>query len=127
MNKEHVYCPECHKKVRVTLTAAPGHQGQANIPDGPQVVCLDFHDSCADGRCPLFDRPGVVMGVRLARSGLRTEGWETIRALCKGCGEMADLELMTRQFAHCPLCDTTNHVTMVDLEDGEFVTVTEAP
>lgn len=127
MNEDHIYCPECNNKVRVTLTEAPGHQGQATLPDGPEVVCLDFHDRCADGRCPLFDRPGIVMGVRLARSGLRPDEWKTVRGTCQGCGETTDLEVLSDHFAHCPLCDTTNQLILVELGGGGYLAVTEVP
>lgn len=119
----HVYCPGCNRKVRVTVTPGPAHGGQASLPDGGDVVCLDFHESCTDGRCPIFDKPGIVMGVRLARSHLR-EGWKTIRGACSGCGQTADLEVLDREYAHCPLCDTTNPIVVVRMEDDTLVAIT---
>lgn len=105
------YCPGCNHKVRLTVTRDHGH-AQANLPDGAQVVCLDFGEGCAEGTCPLTGRPGIVMGVRLARSHLDHD-WKTIHARCESCGEIAELEVLDAHYAVCPLCDSTNRYMML--------------
>jgi DNA-directed RNA polymerase subunit RPC12/RpoP len=125
MDTRHVYCPGCNHKVRLVMTE--GHlEGQANLPQGAEVVCLDFGEGCSEGVCPLTSRPGVVMGVRLARSHLRDEAFRTIHGECASCGQLAGLEMIDDEHAVCPLCNSTNTYLVVDL-DGEWaVAVTGA-
>ena len=47
MNKETAYCSGCGHQVKLVITDAPPHDGQANLPDGAEVVCLDFHEECS--------------------------------------------------------------------------------
>lgn len=116
------FCPGCNHKVRLTMTDAHGH-AQANVPDGAQVVCLDFGEGCSEGVCPLTGRPGLVMGVRLARSHLPHE-WKTLHARCDSCGQVAELEVLDAQYAVCPLCDSTNRYMVLQTGDDEAVAVT---
>ena len=125
MEQKRVYCPGCNHKVRLVIT--DGHaDGQANLPEGAQVVCLDFGEGCGEGRCPVTDKPGVVMGVRLARSHLNDPAFRVVHGECASCGFMAELELLDSEHALCPLCNTTNSYVLVDLEDGSAVAVTSA-
>lgn len=117
-----VYCPGCNHKVRLTVTPAHGH-AQANLPDGAQVVCLDFGEGCSEGVCPLTGRPGLVMGVRLARSHLEHD-WKTVHGRCEACGHLAELEVLDDTYAVCPLCDSTNRYVVLRTGDGESLAVT---
>ena len=65
------YCTHCQKEVLVAISPAAPRSGHANLPDHDEVVCLDFGDKCDGEVCPLSRFRPVVMGVRLARSGLR--------------------------------------------------------
>ena len=117
-------CPRCEGPIRVTVTPGPS-DGQANSPDS-HVVCLDFHDKCLEGSCPLYGLPGIVMGVRLARSGLRpAEEWETVHGVCDGCGNAVEMEVFDETFASCPVCGTTNKWQVLDVEDEGPIAVME--
>jgi Zn finger protein HypA/HybF involved in hydrogenase expression len=116
------YCPGCNHQVRLTVTTPHGH-AQANLPDGSQVVCLDFGEGCSEGTCPLTGRPGIVMGVRLARAHVDHE-WKTVKAQCEGCGFVAELEVLDARYAICPLCDTTNSYVVIQTGDEGIIAVT---
>lgn len=128
METRNVFCPRCDHEVTITLTPMPLHgRGQATLPDGGELVCLDFGRQCSGRTCAISALPRVVMGVRLARSGLKAESWKTVRGVCQGCGETADLEVLSNDYAHCPLCDTTNQLILVELRGGGYLAVTEVP
>ena len=113
------YCTHCQKEVDVTLSQSAPRSGQANLQESDEVVCLDFGDRCDGEICPLSNLSPVVMGVRLARSGLREE-WTTVRAQCEGCGLVSDLKVLDKDHAFCPLCGTTNTWMVLELDgDGK--------
>jgi len=122
MEKKTAFCPKCEGPIQVTVTE--GHlEGQANMPDSG-VVCLDFHDKCTEGTCPLYGVPGVVMGVRLARSGMKPlDEWDTVRGVCDGCGNTVELEVLDETYAYCPDCGTTNRWQLIKLDDDSAVAV----
>jgi hypothetical protein len=64
------YCRACQRTVRVAYTPAPAHEGHANIPDGPEVVCLEANDPSCQGVCPLTNMEHAVMQLRLNESGM---------------------------------------------------------
>ncbi len=117
------WCAHCQKEVLVTLTPGSPRGGQANLGDQDEVVCLDFGDSCDGEICPLSRLRPVVMGVRLARSGLREE-WGTVRAQCEGCGQVSELEVVDMDHAFCTLCGTTNTWMILELDGEGRVAVT---
>ncbi|MFC1791316.1 hypothetical protein ACFL0I_02470 [Gemmatimonadota bacterium] len=117
------YCTHCKKEVLVAITPGAPRSGQASLPDHDEVVCLDFGDKCDGEICPLSRFRPVVMGVRLARSGLREE-WTTVRAQCEGCGQLSDLEVLDMDHAFCALCGTTNSWMVLELDDEGRVAVT---
>lgn len=125
MSEQLVYCPGCNHKVRLVVTEAHV-EGQANLPEGAQMVCLDFGEGCSEGACPLTGRPGVVMGMRLAKSHLNDEAFRTLHGECGSCGQFVELEMLDAEHAVCPLCESTNTYVVVDLDDGEAVAVTGA-
>ncbi len=121
METRTAFCPRCEGPIHVTLTDGPG--GHANVPDG-EVVCLDFHDKCTEGSCPLHGLPGVVMGVRLARSGLKPlEEWDTVTGVCDGCGNTVEMEVLDKTYAVCSICNTTNEWQLIKLDDESHVAV----
>ena len=73
MQSQTAYCSACDQDVRVVVTDAPAHEGQAPLADA-QVVCLDFGARCTGSMCPMFGLPRILMGVRLAQSGLPQRG-----------------------------------------------------
>jgi hypothetical protein len=117
------YCTHCQKEVLVAISAAAPRGGQANLQDHDEVVCLDFGDKCDGEICPLSRFRPVVMGVRLARSGLREE-WTTVRAQCEGCGQVTDLKVLDREHAFCVLCGTTNKWMVLEIDGDGRVVVT---
>ena len=117
------YCTHCQKEVLVAITPGAPRGGQANLPDHDEVVCLDFGDKCDGEVCPLSRYRPVVMGVRLARSGLREE-WGTVKAQCEGCGQVSELKILDGDHAFCSLCGTTNTWMVLELDDSGQVAVT---
>ena len=124
MESRKVYCPKCDHDVTVTVTPAPLHPGHASIPDGGEVVCLDFGKQCRGELCAISGLPRAVMGVRLARSGLPHERMERVRAVCDGCHRVVQMEVVDDTHAHCPACHTVNVWTTVRLDGEEWVAVT---
>ncbi len=125
METRKVFCPKCNHDVSVTLTPQPLHGlGRATIPDGGETVCLDFGPECTGEVCAISALPRVVMGVRLARSGLRPERLETVQALCEACERVQHLQIVDDTHARCPACDTVNVWTMVRLDGEEWIAVT---
>ena len=120
------YCPRCNDDVTVTVTAAPLHDGHASIPDAGNVVCLDFGKQCSGPMCATFGLPRVVMGVRLARSGMRPERLPRVKAVCDGCGRLVTMDVVDDTHAHCPECATVNTWTLIRLDGEEWVAVTGA-
>ena len=122
MDVSTVYCPGCNHKVHLTIT--PEHGGShANLPDGGMVVCLDFGEGCSEGTCPLTGRPGMVMGVRLAKSHLPHEA-RTLTAHCESCGMVAEMEVLDRTHAVCSLCESTNEYVIVPVDETHAIAVT---
>ncbi len=122
--RHRTFCPHCQREVEVAITPPPPRDGHANLPEGGEVVCLEFGGDCTgEDLCPLAGTSPVVMGVRLARSGLREE-WETVRAVCEGCGQVAELEILDREHAFCPVCGTTNTWMVIEVEGGAHIAVT---
>lgn len=125
METRKVFCPRCDHDVSVTVTPRPLHgSGHATLPDGGEMVCLDFGPRCTGALCAISALPRAVMGVRLARSGLRPDQLETVRALCDGCEAVQALEIIDDTHARCPACDAVNVWTMIRLDGEEWVAVT---
>jgi hypothetical protein len=120
---QKTYCTHCQKEVLVVVKPAPQRGGQASLPDHDEVVCLDFGDRCDGEVCPLSRYRPVVMGVRLAKSGLRPQDeWRTVRAQCEGCGQVSEMDVLDLEHAYCTLCGTTNTWMVLALdEEGEVV------
>jgi rRNA maturation endonuclease Nob1 len=116
------HCDSCGQAVRIVVTE--GHRdGQANLRDDPTEVCLDFGPGCDEITCPIFGVAGIVMGVRLARSGLKKEPWDTLTARCSGCDQSTQLQVLGGAHAYCPFCGTTNRFLTMKLEEGGWVAV----
>jgi DNA-directed RNA polymerase subunit RPC12/RpoP len=128
MEKRTTYCSHCKKDVSLVMTLQPiQHGGHANVPDGHELVCLDFGRACEGGRCPLSGLPTVVMGVRLARSELTgSEPWETVHGVCESCGFPSELAMVGEASARCTLCGSVNRVVLLKLDDGTRVAATGA-
>lgn len=121
---ERVYCPGCDHEVRLTRPDTP--RGHANLRDDARIVCLDFGQGCSEGSCPLTGSPGIVMGVRLARSHLADEAFETLHTRCGACGTVADLEVLDETYAFCPLCEATTRWMVLEADPGGKVVVSVA-
>lgn len=119
-----MFCSECKHDVKVTVTPQPLHNGHASLPDGGGMVCLNFGPQCRDERCAVSSLPRVVMGVRLAKSGLKPANLEHVQALCEGCEQVARLAVVNETHAVCPHCETVNRWAMVRLDGEEWVAVT---
>ena len=125
METQTAYCRTCDHPVRFTWTDQPSHEGQANLHDA-ELVCLDFDGACTSPTCPLSGMPNVVMGVRLARSGLKEGPWPTLRAPCEGCGTVQEQEVLDASYAFCPACGTTNRWIRLETEDAWVIALAPA-
>ncbi len=126
MNKHNMtYCTQCEKDVRFVITPAHEHHGHANLPDGNQVVCLDFGRGCDGGLCPLSGLPPMVMGVRLARSGEdKAEPWNLVHAVCEECSFPTEFKVLDDQTGLCSVCGSVNRLALLKLDDGSYVAAT---
>lgn len=124
MKTEIAYCSGCGHKVRLVFTDPPPHDGHANLRDGAEIVCLDYEDGCSGGKCPMTGKSGIVMGVRLARSHLADDSFETVHARCSACGQVSDLEVLDEEFAVCTMCEATNSWVRMKLPDESEVILT---
>lgn len=122
MQTDLAYCPACDSQVRVALTPAPTHEGQANLPDAPELLCLDVERRCLAGTCPLSNLPRHVMAVRLARSHLPGEGpTTTSRMRCEGCGQVAEMEVVDRTTLLCTVCGSLNRGLLLEMMERGWV------
>ena len=120
---ERAYCPGCNRSIRLVETEEH-RDGHANLPEGAEIVCLDFGSGCTEGRCPVTGALGIVMAVRLARSHLQDDAFDTVRARCDACGNVADLEVLDEDYVFCPICETTNRWALLDLDPDGKIAVT---
>lgn len=105
MKTEVAYCSGCRSDVRLVFMP-PQRHGHANMPDGAEIVCLDYRERCLGGTCPNTGKSGMLMGVRLAKSHLNDAAFETVRGRCEACEQVSELEVIGG-FARCTVCDTT--------------------
>lgn len=125
MKKHMTYCSHCEKDVHFVVTRSPAHEGHANLPDGGQVVCLDFGEQCENSVCPLAGLPSIVMGIRLARSGEeKTGGWSIVHAVCEECSFPAEFKMLGDDKGVCSVCGSVNPLTLLTLDDGSLVAAT---
>ncbi|MFC1659939.1 hypothetical protein ACFL3S_00555 [Gemmatimonadota bacterium] len=117
------FCTHCQKEVDVVLRPPASRDGHAVLPDNEQLVCLDFGGECDGEVCPISRLRPVVMGIRLARSGLR-DSWKTVLAQCEGCGQVSELEFVDLDHAFCTLCGTTNTWMILELDNEGKVVIT---
>jgi DNA-directed RNA polymerase subunit RPC12/RpoP len=120
MITQNAYCSACDQDVRVAITDPPVHADQAPI-GGAEVVCLDFGERCTGSMCPMFGLPRMLMGVRLARSGLRPEAFRTVTAPCQDCGVTVELQMIDSQYVHCPGCGARNRWVRLKVGDEDYV------
>ncbi|MEZ4415466.1 MAG: hypothetical protein R3E10_06900 [Gemmatimonadota bacterium] len=124
MKTRSVFCSHCNKKVDVGVTPAPLQGGQASLPDGGELICLDFGAGCQNSECPVSQLPSIVMGFRLARSGEdKHGGWPMVSAVCEGCGLRTDMEVLDDHHAFCTQCRTTNTLVLLRMDDDSYVAV----
>lgn len=122
MKTRKAYCSACDRDVEIAVLEAPIHEGQATIPDG-DVVCLDFGERCTGAMCPMFGLPKLVMGVRLARSGLGESHLRTVRAMCESCEQVVDMQVLDEKRGFCPACRATSRLVLLELDDRSAVTL----
>jgi endogenous inhibitor of DNA gyrase (YacG/DUF329 family) len=120
------YCSACDQDVQVVVTDAPVYSDQAPV-SGPELVCLDFGSRCSGSLCPMFGLPRILMGVRLARSGLRPGAFRTLTAPCQECGATVELQLLSEEYAHCPACGARNRLITLSLGDEDYIALACAP
>ena len=121
MKTDRIYCPKCDGEVRTVITPAPGHSTHATLSGGGELICMDMGDGCTHTDCPLSNVSGMVMAVRLARSGLQDEKFETIRAHCESCHEPTELKVIDKRFAVCSSCGSTNRWLRLRADGGYII------
>jgi len=124
MQIHHSYCSACDHQVRIAVTPGSAYSGQAPVADAPDVVCLDFGERCSGAMCPMIGLPRILMGIRLAQSGLADE-WQTFRAPCQSCGDTVDFEVLDASFAICPRCSARHRWLQFKVENGAYVALVE--
>lgn len=62
--------------------------------------------------------------MRLARSHLADEAFDTVHGRCEGCGQVSDLEVVDARYGFCTLCETTNSLVRMRLADESEIVVT---
>jgi hypothetical protein len=87
----------------------------------PQVVCLDYGEWCTGSVCPSFGLPSILMGLRLANSGLPAHQWRTFRATCPDCAQQCDLKVLNQDYLFCPLCRSTLHWREIEADGAALV------
>lgn len=121
LDTRKAFCPHCKKDVEVAVTPAPEHATQANVPDGGELICLGIGEHCEGVTCPLSGRSTLVMGVRLARSGEQPDqGWPHVEVTCQGCDNTVEMEVLDGTHAFCPMCRTTNTVSLIRMDGGTY-------
>ena len=122
---ERAYCPGCNRSIRLVSTREH-RDGHANLPEGADEVCLDFGPGCTEGRCPVTGAMGIVMGVRLARSHLEDESFDTVTTRCQACGNVSELQVLDDSFVFCGICESTTRWALLDLDsDGKIALTVE--
>jgi hypothetical protein len=120
MHTHIAFCSACDQDVRVAITDAPVHSDQAPVA-GPEIVCLDFGEKCTGSMCPMFGLPRILMGVRLARSGLRPEVFRTLQAPCQECDAVGELKVIDRDVAFCEACGSRNRMVRLTVGDEDYI------
>jgi len=123
MELNRIFCPQCEGEVRTTQLPVPGHSTHSSVSGEGDLVCLDFGEGCRHSGCPLSNVSGVVMAIRLARSGLADETFEHIHAHCEGCLKPTDMKVISKGLAICEECETTNRWVRLKA-DGGFIILT---
>ncbi|HEX6308984.1 MAG TPA: hypothetical protein VFZ69_12395 [Longimicrobiales bacterium] len=124
METHLAYCSACDHDVRVAITDPPVYADQATLAE-PQIVCLDFASRCSGAICPMFGLPRILMGVRLAQSGLRPEAFTTVSAPCPACDTVVDLQLIDDAFAYCPNCGSRSRWVRLQVGDADYIALAQ--
>ncbi|HSL71359.1 MAG TPA: hypothetical protein VK864_14020 [Longimicrobiales bacterium] len=105
MDTHTAYCSARDQEVHIAWLDY-GSAGEPPSADAA-VVCLDYGQECSGALCPAFGLPSILMGARLARSGLPTHQWRTVRAACVECGQLGELKVLSSKYLYCTVCGTT--------------------
>lgn len=125
MDKQVTYCTNCQKDVHFVITPAHPQHAHACIPDGDQVVCLNFGEKCEGDRCPLSGLPTKAMGIRLARTDeARDPPWSLIHGVCEECDFPTEFKVLDDETGCCTVCGSINRLTLLKLDDGSYVVAT---
>ncbi|MDX2208307.1 MAG: hypothetical protein SFU57_11745 [Gemmatimonadales bacterium] len=103
MHQTRLYCSACDREVRVVISEALAHDGQASLHD-EEVVCLELGGHCTGNMCPVGAVAPREMVARLARNGLPTDGLRTLTAPCPTCGAEVEMVLYGNGKAACTVC-----------------------
>lgn len=103
MKSAQLFCGACDREVRVMITEAPDHEGQAPLHD-EEVICLEIGEQCTGALCPLGAVAPDAMVERLMRNGLPTDNLRTVRAECPTCGAETEMVLYGGGRAACSVC-----------------------
>jgi hypothetical protein len=125
MLNQTAYCSACDQDVHVVITDPPVHSDQAPVAGG-EVVCLDFGERCTGAMCPMFGLPRILMGVRLAQSGLRPDSFKSVTAPCQDCGVIGELQVIDNQYVLCPSCGSRGRWVRLSVGNEDYVALAAA-
>jgi hypothetical protein len=125
MLTQTAYCSACDQDVHVVITDPPVMADQAPI-EGGEVVCLDFGARCTGAMCPMFGLPKILMAVRLARSGLRPEAFESVTLPCEECGVTSEMKVLDDSHALCTTCGSRVRWVRITVGESDYIALATA-
>lgn len=106
MRELTMFCSARDREVRIVVTDEPVHEGQAPVLD-PEMICLEIGESCAGRLCPVCALPADALDARLAKSGLRSDAYRSVRGRCDACEREAVMVLSFGGHLSCTECGAT--------------------
>ena len=110
MNTPRGHCAARGRDVRIAVTDAPTHDGQAPLRDA-ELVCLDIGGHCTRSGCPVCGLPPEALAARLVHNELQTPLHPIAKLQCLVCEHITEYVVVDERYATCVECGTT-----VDLE-----------
>jgi hypothetical protein len=115
MKSHQLFCSACDRPVRVLITEAPEHEGQATLQDA-ELVCLEIGAKCTGNMCPLGAGEPDAMVRRIIRNGIPLDTLQTVTARCPTCDADTEMVLYGDRRAACSVCGTVGRWTVDHVE-----------
>ena len=102
MKTEVAHCSGCGHKVRLVFTDPPPHDGQANLREDAEIVCLDYKEGCTAGKCPATGKPGHAVNRGICGPSRNTGSVERPDSIAAASMTKASPDLVTEvKFPAC--------------------------